>query len=341
MTEIFNFSGLSNSNYDSILASWSQLPSLQRAVPFDALQNQFCESEDARQILLDNYNWIINDGGRAPFCNEDNDLDSVLDHKDSCLETRPNVMVNDNGCEIIASDAILVYGSTPTCPGESNGSIAISSSLVNYVFNISIDGPISAELTNSSLNEPLEITNLSAGAYSVTISIPDISYSQTYGIQINEVGSISGKRDYLDTNSKSASYTVEGSYSYKVDLNGAFKTFQFETDGFNEIQLSDLTDFNTITISGESDCQGLISDSFSFSDGIVIYPTITKNSIYMEGYDEQSTVLVYDSSGRLLIRKKLTQQNLESVNLNGLEAGMYPTVIESKGTSKTFKIIKQ
>jgi len=61
----------------------------------------------------------------------------------------------------------------------------------------------------------------------------------------------------------------------------------------------------------------------------------------MEGYDEQSTVLVYDSSGRLLIRKKLTQQNLESVNLDGLEAGMYPTVIESKGTSKTFKIIKQ
>ncbi len=341
MTEIFNFSGLSNTNYDSTLVGWSQLPSLQRGVNFDALQNQFCESEDARRNILENYNWIINDGGKVPFCNQDNDLDGVLDHKDNCLDTRPNVTVNDNGCEIIALGAILVYGSTPTCPGEANGSITISSSLVDYTFNISIDGPVSSEYENSSLNEPLEVSNLSTGVYLITISKPDISYTQSYGIQINEVGSITGKRANFNTNSKSVSYNVEGSYSYTVDLNGVFKTYQFETDGFNEIQLSDLTEINTISISGESDCQGLISDSFSFSDGIVIYPTITKNSIYMEGYDDQSTVLVYDSSGRLLISKKLTQQNLESVDFNGLEPGMYPTVIESKGTSKTFKIIKQ
>lgn len=341
LSDMFNFSGLSNTNYDATLIGWGELPFLQDNIQFDAGYSQYCESEEARQYLIDNYGWTITDGGKVLFCNEDNDLDGVLDHKDDCLDTRPNVTVNENGCEIMASDAILIYGTTPTCPGVANGNISISSTLVDYTFNISIDGPVSSEYANSSLNEPLEITNLSAGAYTVTISIPDVSYSQTYGIQINEVGSISGKRDYLDTNSKSASYTVEGSYSYKVDLNGVFKTFRFETDGFNEIQLSDLTDFNTITISGESDCQGLISDSFSFSDGIVIYPTITKNSIYMEGYDERSTVLVYDSSGRLLIRKKLTLQNLESVNLNGLEPGMYPTVIESKGTSKTFKIIKQ
>ena len=331
---------LSTENYDNTLNAWASLSNLQDNVFFGS-NNHYCQSTDARQFLVDNYGWTITDGGKDALCNQDNDLDGVLDHKDNCLDTRPNVTVNENGCEIIASDAILIYGTTPTCPGEANGNISISSTLVDYTFNISIDGPVSSEYANSSLNEPLEITNLSAGAYNVTISIPDVSYSQTYGIQINEVGSISGKRDHLDTNSKSASYTVEGSYSYKVDLNGAFKTFQFNSDGFNEIRLSDLEDFNTITISGESDCQGLISDSFSFSDGIVIYPTITKNDIHIQGYEDQSTVLIYDSSGRLLISKKLTLQNLESVDLIGLEPGIYPTLIESKGNSRTFKIIKQ
>ncbi|CAN0605433.1 unnamed protein product, partial [Ectocarpus sp. 12 AP-2014] len=135
MSGIFNYSGLSNANYDSILEGWSQLPSLQRGVIFDALQNQFCESEDARQNIVENYNWLITDGGKASFCNEDNDFDGILDHKDSCLDTRPNVIVNNNGCEIIAADAILVYGATPTCPGEANGSISISSELTDYIFN--------------------------------------------------------------------------------------------------------------------------------------------------------------------------------------------------------------
>ncbi len=341
MNGMFFQSNLSFKNYDKLLNGWSQLSSLQPNVTLNVGNSQYCESEEARQYLIDTYGWTITDGGKDALCNQDNDLDGVLDHKDNCLDTRPNVTVNDNGCEIIALGAILVYGSTPTCPGEANGGITISSSLVDYTFNISIEGPVSSEYENSSLNEPLEVSNLSTGVYLITISKPDISYTQSYGIQINEVGSITGKRANLNTNSKSVSYNVEGSYSYTVDLNGAFKTFQFETDGFNEIVLSDLDTFNSVAISGESACQGLITDSFTFSDGIIIYPTITKNRIYMEGYEELSTVLIYDSSGRLLITKKLTQQNLESVDFNGLEPGMYPTVIESKGTSKTFKIIKQ
>jgi len=338
---MFLGTGLSLENYDNTLSGWSNLPVLQNNVNFDAGSSQYCESEQARQFIIDTFGWTITDGGKVPFCNEDNDLDGILDHLDDCLDTRPNVMVNAEGCEIVASSAILVYGATPTCPGESNGSISISSTLTDYIFNIAVEGPVSTDYNEVSLNENLEVSNLTTGLYTVTISIPDISYAQTYGIQINEVGSISGKREGLNTATKTALYNVEGSYKYSVDVNGEMKTYNFTSNGKNEIQLSDLAEFNAISITGENDCQGMVTDSFAFSDDVIIFPTITTGDVFVEGFDELSTVLVYDLSGRLVFTQLLNGQNSNSIDLQALESGVYPTVIQSKEHSKTFKIIKR
>ena len=340
MLFMLNDSGVSVGNYDLLLNSWSQ-QSLQNNVQFEASNIQYCDGENARQYLTDTYGWIITDGGKVPFCNEDNDSDGILDHLDTCLETRPNVIVNENGCEIIAADAILVYGATPTCPGEANGSISISSALTDYIFNIVVEGPTSSDYIGISLNDNLEVSNLNTGLYTVTIAIPDISYAQTYGIQINEVGTISGKRESLNTKAKTASYNVEGSYTYTVDVNGEMKTFNFMTSGINEIQLSDLAEFNAISISGESDCQGVVTDSFAFSEGVIMYPTITTGEVFVEGFDESSTVLVYDLAGRLVLSQILSGKGSNLIDLRALEKGMYPTVIQSKENSKTFKIIKR
>ncbi|APQ18984.1 BspA family leucine-rich repeat surface protein [Maribacter hydrothermalis] len=341
MDYLFNGIGLSLDNYDKTLTGWANLPSLQNNVVFDAANSKYCESENARQSIIDTFGWTINDFGKVPFCNEDNDLDGILDHKDSCLDTRPNVTVNDNGCEIIVANAILVYGASPTCPGEANGTIEISSNLINYGFNISIEGPVSFDYNEISLNNNLEVSNLTTGMYTVTIAIPDISYVQTYGIQINEVDTISGKRENLNTSAKTALYNVEGSYNYTVDVNGELKNYNFTSNGVNEIQLSDLGEINTISISGESDCQGKVTDSFAFTDGLIMYPTITTGEVFVEGCDESSTVLVYDLSGRLVFSKTLSPQDSNSIDIQALETGVYPMVIQSKENSKTFKIIKQ
>ena len=68
MEEIFNNSGLSNENYDNILIGWSQLPLLQNGVQLDALENQYCDAEQARQHIIDTYGWTINDDGKAIDC---------------------------------------------------------------------------------------------------------------------------------------------------------------------------------------------------------------------------------------------------------------------------------
>ncbi|MDT0540920.1 BspA family leucine-rich repeat surface protein [Croceitalea sp. P059] len=68
MTKIFLNSRLSNENYDRTLISWSKLPTLQNDVQLGAQQNQYCQSENARQNLIDNYNWVFNDNGKQEGC---------------------------------------------------------------------------------------------------------------------------------------------------------------------------------------------------------------------------------------------------------------------------------
>jgi surface protein len=58
------FSGaLSTANYDALLNAWSA-QSLQRNVTFDAEGSTYSPaSQAARQSIIDNFNWTINDGG--------------------------------------------------------------------------------------------------------------------------------------------------------------------------------------------------------------------------------------------------------------------------------------
>lgn len=340
MLFMFNNSAISIRNYDSLLNSWSQ-QSLMLDVSLEASNLQYCMGEEGRQFLIDNFNWTILDNGKSNICNVDEDMDGVMDYMDNCLSTFPNVEVDENGCEIIPLDAILVYGLTPTCPGESNGSIQVSSTLANHSFSITVDGPSASTYENISLSESLSIDNLNAGAYTVEISIPDVNHTQSFGIQINELGSISGKRENLDLRSKSVSYSVQGSHSYKVNINNKETLFNFDSAGPNQIQLNNLNGFNTISISGESDCQGLIEDSFNFSDSVVMYPVNTKDKTFIEGYDQESEVQIFDISGRLLFQKKLLKDKLESIDLESYDSGIYPVKIISNKNTQTFKIIKQ
>ncbi len=340
MLFMFKNSAMSIRNYDALLNSWSQQAVLQ-GIQLEADNLQYCTGEEGRQFLIENFNWTIIDNGKSNICNVDEDMDGVMDYRDNCLSTFPNVEVDANGCEIIPRDAILVYGLTQTCPGTTNGSIQVSSSLTDRSYNISLDGPTTITENNVSLNQPYIINNLSTGLYTVEISIPEASYTQSFGIQINEVGNISGKRENLDLKSKSVSYSVQGSHSYNVNINGTETLFNFDSTESNQIRLNDLNGFNTISISGESDCQGLIKDSFNFSDSVVMYPVNTKDKTFIEGYDEESEVQIFDISGRLLFQKKLQKDKLESIDLESYDSGIYPVKIMSKKNSQTFKIIKQ
>jgi len=60
--------GLSPANYDATLIGWAAQDGLQRDVVLDAGEIGYCAGADARQQLMDDFSWTINDAGEADDC---------------------------------------------------------------------------------------------------------------------------------------------------------------------------------------------------------------------------------------------------------------------------------
>lgn len=61
--------GLSTENYDSTLIGWAQ-QQVQSGIILDADNITYCDGADARQTLINDYNWTINDEGQGIFCSD-------------------------------------------------------------------------------------------------------------------------------------------------------------------------------------------------------------------------------------------------------------------------------
>ncbi|MEO9871960.1 BspA family leucine-rich repeat surface protein [Ekhidna sp.] len=70
MKGLFSNSGLSSANYDQILIGWAALEILQENVLLEAPDIKFCSGAEARERLINDHGWIINDAGKIPFCDE-------------------------------------------------------------------------------------------------------------------------------------------------------------------------------------------------------------------------------------------------------------------------------
>lgn len=54
---------LLNNYYDNLLTSWSALPNLQPNVIFNVGTSTYCNGESSKNFLVNNYGWVITDGG--------------------------------------------------------------------------------------------------------------------------------------------------------------------------------------------------------------------------------------------------------------------------------------
>lgn len=344
MTNMLVGTSLSLQNYDNTLIGWGNLPSVQSNVQFSAGNSQFCDGADQRQVLLDTYGWNISDGGKAPLCNEDNDADGVPDHIDACLDTAPGTPVNASGCDAIANDAIQVYVLTPSCLDSSDGAIELNMDGSGYEMDIAIVGEgITRQFDNVPSGSIYKITDLAVGTYSLSIAIPEIAFERNFVITINALGALSGKRQSLDLNRKTASYIVSGSKNYTVSVNGELKQFQFENTEEHIISLNQLNGETEIIITGESDCQGNFMDTFFVDTLFSIFPTITSDMVNLYG-DQNMEISIFSMDGRLVwnnahINKTNSVQRV--LDLSSFRAGLYIVKIVSGEINKTVKIIKR
>lgn len=66
---MFKGTGLSVENYDSLLNEWSK-QQLQNGLTFDAGNSFYCDGQEARQRLIDDFDWIIKDAGKVENCRD-------------------------------------------------------------------------------------------------------------------------------------------------------------------------------------------------------------------------------------------------------------------------------
>ncbi|MFT4533685.1 MAG: surface protein [Saprospiraceae bacterium] len=114
MSEMFNDSGLSSENYDETLNGWSEL-GVKSNVKLQAKDTYYCFGAEARQSLIDNYNWDITDAGYN--CGPVN----VKDENRLDVSIYPNpasyhLLINGNNselkatvCDVIGKEIIQLY----------------------------------------------------------------------------------------------------------------------------------------------------------------------------------------------------------------------------------------
>lgn len=70
--------GISQENYEDTLIGWAS-QNLQNSVVLGAGDSQYCEGEEARDILTDTFGWTISDGGKIDNCNSLSDAEYEKD----------------------------------------------------------------------------------------------------------------------------------------------------------------------------------------------------------------------------------------------------------------------
>ena len=96
-----------------------------------------------------------------------------------------------------------------------------------------------------------------------------------------------------------------------------------------------------MTISGERDCQGKITDSFFVGADVQIYPTISESNINVLTSGDKLWIRVY-SLGGSLVRELEYSQGESSLDISSLESGIYVLQITTdSGLEENLKIVKR
>ena len=294
--------------YDAMLEAWALLE-LKPNVILSMGQTNFCNSEEARNQIIDSFGWQIIDGG---------------------LYCAPYSLPADNfALKIISA----------TCRNKNDGVIQITTNEnLNYT----------ASLTGSGLDlrdtftQDLIFDNLMPGSYQLCFTVEnDIDYQKCFEISISEPEAISASSK-VNISSKSVTYTFSGSTSYTVLING--NTYQT-----NEEQATFPLDKieNTVAIYGENGCQGLIEETIVLSELLYAFPNPLVDqdlTVYLGGTNEFDIVRanIFNLNGALLKEDVYEVTNgLLKIDLNGLSKGTYVLSVYHKAKLFTHKILKK
>ncbi|MEJ5993595.1 T9SS type A sorting domain-containing protein [Pedobacter sp. Du54] len=229
-----------------------------------------------------------------------------------------------------------VKATDETCKASNNGAINIQAvQALNYTASVTVNGGT----TTYPFSTVLAINNLQAGSYNVCIAVAgQPNYKQCFDLVIKEPKDLAVFSSIKD-NGNSVLLTLEGSDSYRIDVNG-----QIITTNKQEVLVPLIKGNNIVKISSDLNCQGVITKTFLTNNVISLYPNPVKNVLNITtGSNESNTVKVeiHALDGRLVHSSlQKSEYGQVAVDLSKLNKGLYVLTL-TVGNSKTVhKILK-
>ncbi len=236
----------------------------------------------------------------------------------------------------LPTNNFTVQANDKTCRATNNGTIIINTvQTLNY--NVSVKGI--NQTTSYNFSNVLEIKDLSAGNYSVCITIPSVNnYKQCFDLTIREPKDLSVYANVSNDN-KLVNLQLQGGTFYKIEMNN--KTY---TTNEQEIALPLINGTNTIKITTNTVCQGVIEKTFITNHKIIAYPNPFTNSLSINTGtmdDKKVNVQVYTRTGLLVYSgNHQNQMGKIDLDLSKLTRGLYILCLDMGNTHSTLKIIK-
>lgn len=268
---------------------------------------------------------------------DDLDADGVTNVDDLCSNTPFGATVDVNGCEIftLPADNFTINSFSETCRSSNNGSISITAT-ENYNYTATLSG--TGEIVNEFISET-EFTNLSAGNYSVCITLEGQSeYEQCFNIVITEPDDLSVSSK-VNLSSKSITLNLEGASVFHVTLNEqAFTTTE------NVVDLKLTQPSNKLTVRTDKDCQGTYEETVLLSNLVRLYPNpITEDTINIfigESDLSQARLELIELSGKMISSKTYPiESGIIKMDVSNISNGLFLLNIHTSKNTFNYKLI--
>ena len=228
------------------------------------------------------------------------------------------------------------------CRNSNNGSISISVK-TDYDYTGVVTGNGVNETINFNLASPLSIDNLSAGSYTICVTVAGYSkYEQCFTLVVHEPLDLA-VQSKVNSKNKTVTLNLSGANSYTVNLNGK----EYVT-GESKITLDlDARINNILKVSTDKDCQGIYENNIVLSGESVFYPNpVVSNLIISLGSlvtnKESAHVTIISLVGAKVFSEKcnIVHGNIV-IDVSNHVRGAYIISVNVEGTIITHKIIKK
>jgi len=309
-------------------------------MPTDDTDNDGVPDVIDNSPLVSNPNQIDLDGDGEGDVSDDFDHDGVWNPFDACPDTILGEIVDLDGCLIYFIPASnFTVSKTEKCAGTNTINIDVLDTSITY--NVSVSG--ATTLSDSFSSSSWNLENLSAGLYSICITVEGVSsgeFERSFEVTITEpdpllVTSLFNKQD------QSITFGLSGGNSYDITHSGI--TTQTSKSNYT-ISLAKGT--NRVSISTGIECQGIFEKTYLNSYKVIFAPNPFKEELIltMGGEDRILGLEVYTPSGKLIDQKTITLPfgiRYYTLQTGDYKQGGYILSIKGETIDQSFQVIKE